>query len=206
MNRHDYSTNSESQTSMSLLGRLRTKPTDADWESFVQCYGPKVLGWARGRGLQPADAQDITQTVLQKLLQKLQTYDPNRGRFRFWLKSVTDNAARDFIRGRDRRALTSADDDLLERLTSAVSHQDLFARLQREIEEHLLQVAMEMVKSRVPPHHWQVFMLSRFEEKGYEEIAQQLELSAPNARMIHSRVLAKVKQQFDDLNRGGDDE
>ena len=49
------------------------------------------------RGLQPADAEDVTQDVLLRLSRALKmfTYDPSRT-FRGWLRAVTLHALNDF--------------------------------------------------------------------------------------------------------------
>ena len=56
------------KTSLTLLARLRQDPKDqAAWSDFVARYGPSILQWCRGWGVQEADAQDVTQDVLLKL-------------------------------------------------------------------------------------------------------------------------------------------
>ena len=46
-----------SRTSVTLLGRLRSDPQDqVAWSDFVGRYGPKILQWCRGWGLQEFDA------------------------------------------------------------------------------------------------------------------------------------------------------
>jgi RNA polymerase sigma-70 factor (ECF subfamily) len=49
--------------------------------------GPRIHGWCRHSGLQEADAQDVTQTVLLKMLGAMQgfRYDPAQ-KFRGWLR------------------------------------------------------------------------------------------------------------------------
>jgi RNA polymerase sigma-70 factor (ECF subfamily) len=92
----------ESATSTSLLVRLQQAPADqAAWEEFVRRYGARIHGWGRGWGLQEADAQDVSQDVLLKLVRAMQAfrYDPAR-RFRGWLKTVAHHAWQDLARGR----------------------------------------------------------------------------------------------------------
>jgi RNA polymerase sigma-70 factor (ECF subfamily) len=92
-------------TSPTLLGKLSRLPADqAAWAAFTERYGRKIYGWCRYWQLQEADAEDITQAVLLKLAEKMRafTYDPGRGSFRAWLKTVTHNAWRDFVEGRRR--------------------------------------------------------------------------------------------------------
>src|SRR5205823_14226867 len=55
-----------SRTRVTLLGRLRADPSDQrTWAEFVDHYGPRIVVWCRTWDLQDADAQDVTQTVLQ---------------------------------------------------------------------------------------------------------------------------------------------
>src|SRR5215216_2109392 len=91
-----------SHTSATLLARLRQLPADeAAWGEFTERYARKIYGWCRGWKLQEADAHDVTQTVLLKLAEKMQSfvYDPTRS-FRAWLKTVTRHAWSDFWDGR----------------------------------------------------------------------------------------------------------
>ncbi len=70
-----------SQTSVTLLGRLRQDPYyQAAWNDIVLRYRPKILQWCRRWRLQESDAQDVTQAVLLKLNGLMATfaYDPSR--------------------------------------------------------------------------------------------------------------------------------
>ena len=67
-------TDTSLRTRTSLLLRLRQAPPDQDaWAEFVDRYGRQIHAWCRRWGLQEADAQDVTQTVLLRLASKLQT-------------------------------------------------------------------------------------------------------------------------------------
>ena len=80
-----------SQTSTTLLGRLRRDPRDqAAWNEFVARYEPRILDWSRRWGLQESDARDVTQAVLLKLSRSMTTFVYDRSRsFRGWLKTIT---------------------------------------------------------------------------------------------------------------------
>src|SRR5687768_11644609 len=80
-------------TRPSLLVRIRN-PMDADaWAQFVELYGPVVYHFSRRRGLQDADAADLTQTVFQTIAHDIRrfNYDASRGLFRGWLFRVVRN-------------------------------------------------------------------------------------------------------------------
>src|SRR4051794_39092846 len=59
------------QTSASLLERLRRPDEQAAWARFVELYTPLLFSWARRRGLQHQDADDLIQEVLVVLAQRL---------------------------------------------------------------------------------------------------------------------------------------
>ena len=68
-------TSPDRRTSATLLARLRDPAADpAAWAAFVRRYGPLVYGWCRRWHLQEADAQDVTQDVLAKLVVRLRAF------------------------------------------------------------------------------------------------------------------------------------
>ena len=63
------------RTSVSLLHQLRQNTLDqAAWREFVSRYGGPIYNWCRRWKLQEADAQDVTQTVLLRLAERLRTF------------------------------------------------------------------------------------------------------------------------------------
>ena len=102
---------SESATRASLLVRIRD-PGDRDaWRQFVAVYAPLIYGLARRRGLQDADAADLTQEVLRKVVAAAPAldYDPARGSFRGWLYTMSGRKIQDFLAsGAHRHACTAS--------------------------------------------------------------------------------------------------
>jgi DNA-directed RNA polymerase specialized sigma24 family protein len=90
----------DQSTNSTLLGRLQQAPTRdaAAWQEFVRRYGRQVFQWCQRWGLQPADAEDVTQAVLVKMLDRMATfrYDASES-FRGRLRTVTHNAWKKFI-------------------------------------------------------------------------------------------------------------
>src|SRR5208337_3697730 len=63
------STNSDDDTSATLIMRIQKDPADQQaWDEFVQRYRPMIHAWCLRSGAQPSDADDIAQEVLIKLL------------------------------------------------------------------------------------------------------------------------------------------
>src|SRR5262245_1901532 len=155
----------ESQTSATLLARLRQVPGDqAAWAQFTERYGRKIYAWCRQWNLQQADAEDVTQDVLLKLAAKMQSFDYDRGKsFRGWLKTVTRNAWSDFWAGR--KAVATGGSQALEVLQTVEAREDLVRRLDDEFDRELFDEAAARVRLRVTPRTWQAFELTAMQGK-----------------------------------------
>jgi RNA polymerase sigma factor (sigma-70 family) len=174
----------ESATSTSLLMRLREAPADrAAWEEFVRRYGDRIRDWGRRWGLQEADAHDVSQDVLLKLVRAMQTfrYDPAQ-RFRGWLKTVTHNAWQDSARG---RPPALAGDD---RLHSLAARDDLAAGIEAAYEQELLDRAMERVRPRVLPQTWEAFRLTALDGIPGADAAARLGMAVTSVYKAKSNV------------------
>ena len=81
----------QTTTHASLLIRLRDEADSAAWQEFDDRYGELIRGFARRRDLQPADCDDVAQDVMLSLSKAMPgfRYDPTKGKFRSYLKTVT---------------------------------------------------------------------------------------------------------------------
>jgi RNA polymerase sigma-70 factor (ECF subfamily) len=184
-----------------LLGRLKRDPTDqAAWTEFVRRYGPKVYGWCRRWKLQQADAQDVVQTILQKLAVKLRSfaYDPALS-FRGWLRTITENAVSDFLAERRRPGLGSGDSEVLDRLEKIEAREDLLERLKEEFDQEILEEALARVQMRVVPQRWEAFRLTALEGLSGAETAQQLGMKVATVFTAKSKVQKLVQEEIRNL-------
>ena len=80
------------ETRQSLIRRVQSAETAA-WSEFASIYRPAVLRFALRRGLQLADAEDVTQRVFLAVARAMESWDARdeRGSFRAWLLRVTQN-------------------------------------------------------------------------------------------------------------------
>src|SRR5438093_12505337 len=84
-------------TRASLLVRLRDGQDHGAWSEFVRLYAPVVYRFARRKGLQDADAADLSQEVLRSVSGSVRTFDPERGPFRSWLFTLAHRRLYDFV-------------------------------------------------------------------------------------------------------------
>jgi RNA polymerase sigma-70 factor (ECF subfamily) len=194
---------SDSITRSTLLVQLQKTPADqAAWSEFVERYGHRILGWCRRWGLQLADAEDIAQTVLLKILRAIQTfrYDPTL-RFRAWLKTVTHHAWQDLIR--TRREVTAGDPQGADDpLGSLAARNELAAQMESAYEQELLEQALERIHPRVLPQTWDAFRLTTFDGLSGAEVAARLLMPVTSVYKAKSNVQKLLEAEIRYLEGG----
>jgi RNA polymerase sigma factor (sigma-70 family) len=187
------------ETSLSLLKRLKLRPTDEiAWNEFVERYGARILRWCRYWGLQHADAADITQTVLTKIARNIGRYDKDLGSFRGWLKTITHHAWYDLINSPPHKVATGGE-AVYERLKSEEARDDLTRQIESAWEQELMELATDRVQLRVKPKTWKIFELTAFENVSGEHVADDLGMSVPAVYRAKSRVLKMLRDEVASL-------
>jgi RNA polymerase sigma-70 factor (ECF subfamily) len=191
----------ESKTSATLLARLQQVPADQDaWVQFTERYGRKIYAWCRRWNLQGADAEDLTQDVLLKLAEKMQTfvYDPARS-FRGWLKTVARHAWSDSWSGR-KAAVAAGGSQALELLQTVEAREDLVRRLEKEFDRELLDEAMARVRMRVRPRTWEAFERTALQGQSGAEAAKELDMKVATVFVARSKVQKMLQEEMQKLD------
>lgn len=198
----------ETRTRGTLLLRLRDLENAEAWSEFLERYGPKIYGWCRRFQLQESDAADVTQDVLGRLVKSIRSfdYDPARGSFRGWLKTVTNNAIRDFLKNISRAGRGSGDSQVQRNLTAIQAPEALealAASIEEEGERELLREAEERVKLRVKSHTWKAYYRAGVENCPARDVADQLQMTVSEVYVAKSRVIKMLRQEVEKLNQDG---
>jgi RNA polymerase sigma-70 factor (ECF subfamily) len=191
-------------TRVTLLHRLNQNPDDQiSWAEFVRVYGPAIRGWLMHRGLQEADAQDVTQNVLLRLTAKLPQfkYDPSKS-FRGWLKTLTHHAWHDFVTEAGYRTRGSGDTSVLDQLQSVEAREDLGARVEATFDKELLEMALLRAKDRVAENTWQAFKLTALDGVAPQTVADQLGIRVSQVYLAKHRVQKLVQEEIKTLEGG----
>ena len=87
-------------TRETLLMRIRSKQDDLSWEEFTAAYERYIYLVIRGMNVGHHDAEDLVQSVMLAIWQKIPEFDyhPSRSKFRTWLCRITRNKVVDYIR------------------------------------------------------------------------------------------------------------
>ncbi len=178
-------------TRASIFQRLRGSDEVArelSWEEFRRRYAPVILGYCRNAGLPAQDAEDVLQEVMLGFFRAASefTYQPERGRFRGYLKRATHNAIRTLARRSEpARAVTESF------LDAQVGASD--DPWDRQWAEHILVLALEEVRQRVDSQTFEAFDLYARRGVPVEVVAERLKLSPQSVYQAKSRVLRLVE-------------
>jgi RNA polymerase sigma factor (sigma-70 family) len=185
-------------TRVTLLARLYRSgcPDDGAWREFVTLYGSSIYKWCRHWGLQDADAEEVTQQVLLKLVATMKdfVYDPERS-FRAWLNTVTHHAWRNYAVSRSNGATEAGNSTAYEQLLTAPAREDLVRRLEDEFDQELLESAMQRVRLRVAAHNWEAFRLTAIDGIPAADAARQLQMKIANVYAAKSNVLRLLQEE-----------
>jgi RNA polymerase sigma-70 factor (ECF subfamily) len=190
-------------TRASLLVRIRDPGNGQAWEQFVEIYAPLVHGFARKRGLQNADAADLTQDVLGTVSRGVKNldYDPSRGSFRGWLFTIVGNHLRNFWLRRAKEQQGSGNSAAQKWLQDqAAPGEDFSAVWEEEHQQRLFAWASKKVKSEVETATWQAFWQTSVEGRSAKEAGQALGMSVAAIYKAKSRVLARLKELIQHLD------
>jgi RNA polymerase sigma-70 factor (ECF subfamily) len=182
-------------TRASLLARLDDPEDRLAWQQFVDLYGSLVYGFARQRGLQDADAADLTQEVLLAIAQTAGhwRYDPQRGSFRGWLYGITRNKIAQFLHSRQSQPVGSGDTSMQQRLAEEPEPESE-AIWEREYQQHLFRLAAAQIQKHFSSTTWKAFWRTAVEGAGGAAVAAELGLSVGAVYVARSRVLARLTE------------
>jgi RNA polymerase sigma-70 factor (ECF subfamily) len=189
-------------TRASLLVRIRDNQDQEAWRHFVQIYAPVVYGYARERGLQDADAADLTQEVLRAVSAAAGrlNYDPKRGTFRSWLFTVAHHKVYDLLAQQRRQGRGSGGESGQELLEAQPARDEDKALWDREYEQRLFNWAAEQVRDRFHDSTWQAFWQTAVDGKSGKEVAERLGMTAAAVYLAKSRVMARLREQIQQLD------
>jgi len=196
-------------TRESLLSRLRDAGDDRSWREFFDRYWQLLYRLARRRGLDESEAQEALQETLIALAKTMPEfrYNPAQCSFKSWLRHLAEKKIADQFRKRSRRGPTVSLDapgaeteSLLATLPDAVTPPPDEA-WDREWDDNLLRLALDRVKERANPLHFQMF--HRVVMLGFpaSEVARTLATSLPQVYLARHRIAALVKQELRALQR-----
>jgi RNA polymerase sigma-70 factor (ECF subfamily) len=186
------------KTRASLLARLGNPQDQAAWQQFVELYGTLVYRFVRQRGLQDADAADLTQEVFLAIAQMAGRwpYDPQRGSFRGWLYGITRNKLAKFLQRQRSEPIGSGNTSHQRRLNEKPEREfDQKAAWELEFQQELFRLAAGQIQGSFASTTWQAFWQTAVEGKAVAAVAVKLRMSVGAVYVARSRVFARLTDQ-----------
>jgi len=191
-----------SDTSASLLQRLREQPQGEAWQRLVGIYTPLLKQWLGRYGLQASDVDDLVQDVMAVVVREMPQFEHHQraGAFRRWLRTILVNRLRGFWRARENRPQAGGDSDLGQMLDQLEDPQSGLSQLwDKEHDRHVMARLLEQIEAEVRPPTWQAFRRVVLDGKDEETVATELGISVNAVFIAKSRVLARLRREAQDL-------
>ena len=192
------------RTSKTLLEKLRVYEDRQAWSQFMSLYLPMIEAWGKRIALPHVDVEELTGRILSKLVEAIPrfNYDPDKGSFRGWLKTITHRELTNFARERQRRLPgdeatgKSAVYQLLREHAGEVD--DLVASL-HEQSEGLLQSVQDALKEiqnscvGEEQKSWEVFERIFLKDQAIDTVAAEFGLTYHATAMRVQRIKKKLR-------------
>ncbi len=190
------------ETQSFLLANIQSLENREAWSEFVQIYRPVIYRMARRRGMQDADAQDLSQDVLVRVSKSIDRWEPQAGiRFRHWLRKVATNAIVTAVTKSAPVGVLDgsvADQILAETPEVIAAKSELYDECFRE---RYLRAAT-IVRGDVSPVTWAAFEQTVVQGRSCEEVAVTLGKSLGTIYAARSRIIKRLQSEVQRLERG----
>jgi RNA polymerase sigma-70 factor (ECF subfamily) len=182
------------RTRRTLLIGLHDPKNQAAWVEFDNLYRPMIRGWCR-RWF-PRETEDMVQEVFLLLSRRLREfhYEPGVGRFRGYLKTVTNRLMADL---KEKAHLVPVEGEYL--LEQQEAGRDLWERLAEKYDLELLELAKERVRDRVEAHTWRAYVETAEHGRKPVDVARELDMRVGSVYQARYSVLNELRQEIANL-------
>ena len=147
-------------------------------QQVYETYHPKVSAYVRGKIQDPHEAEDLVSAVFLKVVQKLDSYDPQKASLSTWVYTITRNTVTDHFR--TRRSLAEYADWMDVELPAP----DLTDEALDALADALLALK-EKERDLIVLHYYEGHTL--------KVVAEMMGMSYVNAKVIHKKALTNLR-------------
>ncbi len=194
---------SESSISPTLLLRIKANDSDA-WRRLVRTYGPLVYRWCVRAGLREDDAADVGQEVFRAVAEGIDQFRRERAGDTFvgWLRTITRYKIADHHRRQAVRpdAIGGTDFQIvLSQLPDSLDEEDDGEpRSSQQINAMLYHRALQIIRNEFEDSSWKAFWGTAVDGRPTRDVAADLRMTPVAVRKAKSRVLRRLRDEFDD--------
>ena len=152
-----------------------------DLDRIYTEYSGKVMGYIRARIRSSAEAEDLHSEVFEKILKKIEEFDPSKASLNTWIFTITRNTVIDHFRR------TKPTEELDENLSDNI-----------ELDEGLLnsETLSELAAAlkRLPEQMRDIIVLRYYDGKPLTEIAELMNLSYGAVKLRHQNAVLMLRE------------
>ena len=198
--------------SSSLLIGVRTFRADA-WRRLLHIYGPLVFHWCTRAGLGVQDAEDLGQEVFRAVASRIGGFERKTSKDTFggWLRTITRHKLADHWRKKSREPATFPVGEAIESYGNDSSGESSSLRKNLEFKSgqeesevaaqqgFIYQQALSLIRTEFRESSWKAFWATAVEGRETADVAKDLGMSQMAVRKAKSRVLRRLRAEFDGL-------
>lgn len=150
-------------------------------------FHKKVTRYVTGKIPNPQDAEDLVSCVFMKVFQKLDTFDESKASLSTWIFTITRNTVYDFYG--TRKDFSELPEDIADdgKIDENLLNEEMLEQLADALES-----LDERSRDLIILHYYDGLTL--------KEIADRMQMSYPNAKVIHKKALRALQAFLGDLN------
>ena len=186
------------ETSLSLLERIKGKDSQA-WQRLLDLYRPLILHWCARWQVRGADADDVTQEVLQAVAQSIRRTYQRKRKFRDWLAGITRNKLRDLFRRRKRQPEAQGGSSVYQWFQEVPEPELADDEADAAAISGVYHRALDLIRSEFEERTWRIFWRVTVDGEPSGSVAAELGISPAAVRKAKSRVLHRLREEVGDL-------
>ena len=195
------------ETRQSLVARIRASDDQDAWQEFVAIYRPVIYRLARQRGVQHADAEDLSQRVFLAVGRAVGNWKPDaeQGRFRAWLGTIVRNAILNTL-SRRRPDLATGGSDMFDLLQQQPEPDERAQEsLACERRRSLFRWAARRIREEFGEETWSVFWQTAVEGRAIDDVAVQLGKTRGAIYAARSRIMRRLRDEIETYTGDAED-
>lgn len=183
-------------THVTLLQRAGSGAQEA-WSELDQMYRPFIQVWLRAQGVDPVDADDLTQDVLTVLFQELPQFEHSgrTGAFRTWLRTICLNRLLGHRRALAMHGRPTGGTEFQAQIQAIAEDDPLIADWDREHEQAVLRYLYTVIEPQFELETLAVFRRLTVDGHAAEAVAAEFGMTAGAVFVARSRVLRRLREE-----------
>ena len=152
-------------------------------ERIYEEYYPKILGYVRSKLSSQQEAEDVSSSVMLKVVKGFPSFDPEKASLATWIYTIARNALTDHYRG------LHIHEELNEVVACAGDDFDVILQ-----EERLEELAAALEK--LPQRERDIIILHYYSGISLKEMSASKGMSYANMKIIHKKALSDLRKHM----------